>query len=197
MRIIFIGPPGAGKGTQSERLVQHLRIPHLSTGEMLRQARQLDSDVGLEAARYMDAGKLVPDPIIMKLIEARMSQPDCQDGCLLDGFPRTVGQAEALDRYLKRRHMPIDLVLELKVDPNELMRRLTSRKRGDDKPEVIRQRLEGYVAQTQPLIAYYRDLGLLAVIDGIGNQDQVFERIKDALDWRRKQLDRVGVGSHP
>lgn len=187
MRIIFIGPPGAGKGTQCQRLVEYLRIPHLSTGEMLRQTRQSGSETGRLAAGYMDAGKLVPDPMIMKLVEDRMCQPDCQEGCLLDGFPRTLGQAEALDRFLKRQRAPIDLVLELRVDQNELVRRLSSRKRADDNPEIIRQRLESYFAQTQPVADHYRNLGLLKEIEGVGDPDWVFEQIRQAVESRRRQ----------
>lgn len=187
MRIIFIGPPGAGKGTQAVRLAQHLGVPHLSTGDMLRHARDVGSALGSEAAGYMDAGQLVPDPLILKLIEERMDQPDCQQGCVLDGFPRTLRQAESLDRYLSCRGTPIDLVLEIQVDHEELVRRLTGRARSDDRPEIVRQRLAAFAAQTQPLVSYYQGRSLLSVIDGSGSQDQVFERIQAAVAQRARR----------
>jgi len=187
MRIIFIGPPGVGKGTQSARLIEHFKIPHLSTGEMLRQATREGTAAGLEAQTYMASGKLVPDPLILKLIEARLDEPDSKKGALFDGFPRTLGQARALEKLLKNRGMPIDAVLELKADTQELLRRLRSRKRADDRPEIVQERLESYYSQTAPLLEYYRDRGLLVTIDATGTPEEVFARIKATMEQRGKR----------
>jgi adenylate kinase len=186
MRIIFIGPPGVGKGTQSERLVEHFGIPHLSTGDMLRQATREGTAAGLDAQTYMARGKLVPDPIILKLIEARLDEPDSKQGALFDGFPRTLGQARALEKLLEKRGMPIDAVLELKADTQELLRRLRNRKRVDDRPEIVQERLESYYRQTTPLLEYYRDRGLLVTIDATGTPDEVFSRITTTMEQRGK-----------
>jgi adenylate kinase len=186
MRIIFIGPPGVGKGTQSLRLVKYFGIPHLSTGDMLRQACEEKSDLGLWSQQYMAEGKLVPDPIILQLVGKRMENDDCQRGYLLDGFPRTLGQAEALDEFLARRGTPLTVALELKVDPDELVKRLAGRGRSDDRPEIVRERLEQYTRQTAPLAEYYRKQNLLREVDGTGTQDQVFARIKDVVEKMSK-----------
>lgn len=182
MRIVFIGPPGAGKGTQAQRLVETYRIAHLSTGDMLRAARDAKTDVGLKADQYMSAGKLVPDEIILAIIRERLGQPDCQTGYLLDGFPRTIAQAEALDAMLAERGPPLDVVLQLQVPEEELFRRLAGRGRADDTPEVIRQRLVAYRRQTEPLLEYYGRRSLLRSIDGLGTVDEIFERAKTILD---------------
>lgn len=181
MRIILIGPPGVGKGTQSTRLVKHLDIPHLSTGDMLRRAFQDNSEVGRASQEYMSAGKLVPDPIILKLVDQRLEHDDCRRGYLLDGFPRTLGQAQALDAFLAERGTPLNAVVELKVDHDELVKRLAGRGRQDDRPEIVSERLQQYARQTSPLVEYYRKQGLLVVVDGIGTQDEVFHRIQAAL----------------
>jgi adenylate kinase len=182
MRIVFIGPPGAGKGTQAERMIERYRLAHLSTGDMLRAARDAQTDVGREAETYMSAGRLVPDDIIIKIIAERLTQPDCQAGYLLDGFPRTIGQAEALDAMLCEKGTPLDVVLELRVPEEELFRRLAGRGRADDKPEVIRQRLVAYREQTEPLLNYYAKAGSLKSVDGLGNVEEIFARIADVLD---------------
>jgi adenylate kinase len=181
MRIIFLGPPGVGKGTQSKRLVEYLQIPHLSTGDMLRQAYLDKNEVGILSQQYMSSGKLVPDPVILEIMGRRLDQNDCQKGCLLDGFPRTLGQARALDEFLAQRGTPLDGVLELKVDQEEIVNRLAGRGRDDDRPEIIRERLEHYARQTAPLEDYYRQRGLLHTIDGVGTTDEVFARIKQVL----------------
>ena len=181
MRIIFIGPPGGGKGTQSSRLIEHFDIPHLSTGDMLRQAVNSSTELGREAQGYMLSGKLVPDPLILKLIEDRLSEPDSKRGALFDGFPRTLGQARELDTLLEKRGTPINVVLELKVETPELVRRLQKRKRADDRPEIVQERLESYYRQTAPLLEYYADRGLLRTVDGMGTEAEVFDRIKAAI----------------
>lgn len=182
MRIVFIGPPGAGKGTQAEKMVATYTLAHLSTGDMLRAARDAKTEVGSQADKYMSTGKLVPDDIIIAVIKERLEKPDCQGGYLLDGFPRTIGQAEALDCMLADKQTPLDVVLELRVDEEELFRRLAGRGRADDKPEVIRQRLVAYREQTAPLLDYYAKRGLLQSIDGIGTIDEIFGRIRSVLD---------------
>jgi len=182
MRIVFIGPPGAGKGTQAERMIETYRLAHLSTGDMLRAARDARTDVGVQAERYMSTGQLVPDEIIVAIIRDRLEQPDCRAGYLLDGFPRTIAQAEALDAMLEKRGTPLDAVLQLDVPEEELFRRLAGRGRADDKPEVIRQRLVAYRQQTEPLLDYYRRGGALHRIDGLGTVDEIFQRVRQVLD---------------
>jgi adenylate kinase len=182
MRLVFIGPPGAGKGTQAERMIAAYRLAHLSTGDMLRAARDAKSDLGRKADEYMSTGRLVPDDLIIALIEQRLAAADCAGGYLLDGFPRTLAQAEALDATLAARQTPLDVVLELAVPEEELFRRLAGRGRADDKPEVIRQRLVAYRDQTAPLLAYYGNKSLLRSIDGLGSVDDIFARVRQVLD---------------
>ncbi len=182
MRIVFIGPPGAGKGTQAERLVKAYKMAHLSTGDMLRAARDAKTEVGLKADQYMSSGQLVPDEIIIAVIADRLQQSDCQGGYLLDGFPRTIAQAEALDAMLAERGSRLDCVLELKVPEEELFTRLAGRGRADDTPEVIRQRLVAYRKQTEPLLDYYSQSGLLKTIDGVGSVEEILCRAKGVLD---------------
>jgi adenylate kinase len=182
MRIVFIGPPGAGKGTQAAKMIETYKVAHLSTGDMLRAARDAKTEVGLKADKYMSAGQLAPDEIIIDIIGERLALPDCEKGCLLDGFPRTIAQAEALDTLLESKGTPLDVVLELRVPEDELFQRLSGRGRADDKPEVIRQRLVAYRCQTEPLLAYYTQKGLLKTIDGLGTVEEIFERVKTILD---------------
>jgi adenylate kinase len=182
MRIVFIGPPGAGKGTQAERLIEAYQMAHLSTGDMLRAARDAQTEVGRKADGYMSAGELVPDDIILAIIRERLEEPDCRKGYLLDGFPRTIAQAEALDAMLAEQETPLDVVLQLDVPEEELFRRLAGRGRADDTPEVIRQRLVAYREQTEPLLEYYSRQGLLKSVDGLGTVDEIFGRAQAVLD---------------
>ena len=185
MFVILIGPPGCGKGTQSKRLVDRLGIPHLSTGDMLRAAKNQNTPLGAKVAECIDQGRLVSDDLIMQIVEQRLAGPDCRQGCLFDGVPRTIAQAESLDQLLAQRNAAIDVVLELRVDRQELLRRMLRRAqiegRADDNEETIRRRMEVYAAETKPLIDYYQQRGKLRTVDGIGTPDEVFERIEKHL----------------
>ncbi len=191
MYIVFIGPPGAGKGTQANRLVNLLQIPHLSTGEMLRAAVQAESPLGTSVKKFLDGGKLVSDKIIAKVVCERL-ESDCNNGCLFDGFPRTITQAESLDEFLNRKATPLDLVLELSVPDEVLKRRLSGRGRTDDGVATIENRIEEYKALTTPLFDYYRQRNLLRSVDGVGSQDEVFDRIKDLVDRVRGSAPAQG-----
>ncbi len=191
MIVIFIGAPGSGKGTQAQRLASLLGVPHLSTGEMLRQAAAEGNQWGLCAAEYMEQGQLAPDDLVIRVIVQRIRQPDCAQGFLLDGFPRTLNQAAALDERLREAGRPVDLVVELRVGAEELMRRLLHRAatsdkpRADDTPEAIPHRLEVYRRETAPLLDYYRQQDLLCEVDGEGLPEEVFARVRDAVQQRR------------
>ncbi len=196
MFLVFIGPPGAGKGTQSKRLLEYLRIPHFSTGEMLRAAKHQDSDLGRLAAQYMDGGSLVPDDVVMGMVLERLKEPDYAGGCLFDGFPRTLQQARALDAALRARGTPLDAVIELKGDEKELISRMHKRavaeQRVDDNPAVIAQRMDVYIRQTSPLLGYYEKQGLLHSVDAMGSPDEVFSQIKNGLDAKKNNSPPAG-----
>ena len=191
MRIILLGPPGSGKGTQAQRLVQRYGIVQLSTGEMLRAAVAAGTPVGLKAKEIMAGGGLVPDDVVVGIISDRIDQPDARHGFILDGFPRTVPQAEALDELLKHKHMKLDAVIELRVNESALLSRVETRvaqmrERGeevrvDDTPEVLTKRLASYRSLTEPLIHYYSERRKLSTIDGMMAIDEVTRAIHRLL----------------
>ncbi|WP_442756036.1 adenylate kinase [Methylocystis sp. JAN1] len=191
MRLVLLGPPGAGKGTQSARLVEKLGIPQLSTGDMLRAAVAAGTPIGLKAKAIMDAGQLVPDEIVIGIIDQRIDEPDCAKGFILDGFPRTVAQAEALRELLAKKGIGLDAVVELVVDENALVDRMRKRVeetlaagkpvRADDNPESFRTRLDAYRKQTAPVSAYYAEKGELKKVDGMLPIDEVTAAIDKTL----------------
>ena len=191
MRLILLGPPGAGKGTQSARLVEKFGIPQLSTGDMLRAAVKAQSEIGRRAEAIMNAGKLVPDDVVIALIGDRVEAADAKNGFILDGFPRNVAQAEALTALLESKDMTLDAVIELKVDEGQLVRRMETRvedtkRRGepvrkDDNVESFRERLATYREQTAPVSDYYRGQGDLHAIDGMASIDEVSAAIDTVL----------------
>ncbi|WP_342740449.1 adenylate kinase [Bradyrhizobium sp. B117] len=191
MRIILLGPPGSGKGTQAQLLVQRYGIVQLSTGEMLRAAVAAGTPVGLKAKEIMAGGGLVPDDVVVGIISDRIDQPDAKNGFILDGFPRTVPQAEALDDLLKHKHLKLDAVIELRVNESALLSRVETRvaqmrERGeevrvDDTPEVLTKRLASYRSQTEPLIHYYSERRKLSTIDGMMAIDEVTRAIHRQL----------------
>ncbi|MDJ0929957.1 adenylate kinase [Breoghania sp.] len=186
MKLILLGPPGAGKGTQAERLVKKHGIVQLSTGDMLRAAVKAATPIALKAKEVMDRGDLVSDDIMVKIIEDRTGEPDCANGYILDGFPRTIAQAEALEALLAKHETALDAVIELRVDDEILAERIEKRAketggaRADDNIETLRKRLEVYHAQTAPLVSFYSERGMLKSVDGMKSIDEVAAEI-DAL----------------
>ncbi len=185
-RMILLGPPGAGKGTQATSLIERLDIPHVSTGDMLRAAVKAQTPVGQKAKAVMDAGELVGDDIVIGIAEERLSEDDAKKGFLLDGFPRTIAQADALEALLSKLGVELDCCLALTVDNDAIVERLLKRAeiegRTDDNEETIRERMREYDSKTAPLLKFYKDRERLVEVDGIGTIDEVGERIKQALD---------------
>jgi len=191
MRLILLGPPGAGKGTQASRIAKHFGIPQLSTGDMLREAVAAGTPLGLRAKHIMDGGDLVPDEVVIAVVADRIDHTDAVNGFVLDGFPRTVPQAEALDRELEARGIELDAVLELEVNEDVLLVRIRGRAeqaasqgqsvRRDDNPEIFKTRLQAYRVQTAPVTEYYRSQGLLKIVDGLQPIDVVTEELMMAL----------------
>ncbi len=208
MNLILLGPPGAGKGTQAELLLKRFNIPHISTGDIFRAAIKEGTPLGTEAKRYMDSGQLVPDEVVIGIVKERLLKDDCKNGFLLDGFPRTVPQADSLDNFLKDNGKKVDAVINIEVDSAILLKRLTGRRvcrncaavyhvetkkskvagvcdhcggevyqRADDTPETVSKRLEVYNNQTEPLIAYYRNKGVLLSFDGQKGIQDLYEKI--------------------
>jgi adenylate kinase len=192
MRLILLGPPGAGKGTQAQRLVDKYGIIQLSTGDMLRAAVRAATPVGLKVKHIMERGDLCPDEIVVEAVADRISQPDAHNGFILDGFPRTVHQAEALDRMLKEKHLELDAVIELKVDEDSLLHRIEKRVaemtargealRADDNAEALKKRLDAYRQLTAPLIGYYSGKGMLRTIDGMAPIEEVAQALAAVLE---------------
>lgn len=201
MRLVLLGPPGAGKGTQSMRLKEKYHIPQLSTGDMLRAAVEAATPVGLEAKAVMDKGGLVPDATVVGIVADRIGSPDAKTGFILDGFPRTVGQAEALAKMLRAKNMDLDAVIELKVDEAALLARIAQRVkdtlasggtvRADDNPEAFKARLDAYHAQTAPVSDFYAKQAVLKTVDGMVPADAVTKAIEQMLEG---SIRRVGLG---
>ncbi|WP_295878920.1 adenylate kinase [uncultured Bartonella sp.] len=191
MKLIFLGPPGAGKGTQAKILTEKYGIPQLSTGDMLRSAVAAGTEIGKKAKSIMDAGGLVSDEIVNQIVSDRIDQPDCKKGFILDGYPRTVGQAEALQKILASKHTKLDAVIELVVDQNALVDRMKNRVaetiaaggkvRSDDNPEAFAKRLVEYSEKTAPLSQFYAKTGLLKKIDGMAPVKEVTSEIEKVL----------------
>jgi adenylate kinase len=184
MNIIIFGPPGAGKGTQAEKLIEHYHLPHLSTGNIFRENIKNETPLGKKVKSIMDDGKLVPDETVVELVADELQKDKYSNGVILDGFPRTVTQAKALDAFFEENNKKIDAFLTLDVPENELIKRILNRGEGrsDDTPEKIKTRLNVYREETEPVLNYYQEKGQAIAIDGTGTIDVIFDRIKTALD---------------
>jgi adenylate kinase len=188
MRLVLLGAPGSGKGTQAARLRDHYRVPHISTGELLRAAVAAGTPLGQQAKSIMESGGLVPDATVLAMLEERLLGSDTADGFILDGYPRNLAQASALDTLLQRLGQPVERAVQLDVDAELLVARLAGRAqaegRADDTPEAVRNRLQVYEQQTAPVIEFYRHQNKLSAIDGMGSMEDVFDRIVEALSSR-------------
>ncbi|KGM50911.1 adenylate kinase [Lysobacter concretionis Ko07 = DSM 16239] len=185
MRLVLLGPPGSGKGTQAVRLKEHLQVPHISTGDLLRAEVAAGSALGREASAVMARGELVSDEILLGMLESRFSRDDTKGGFILDGYPRNLAQADALNTLLERIGQPMDAAVQLDVPSELLVERIAGRAqaegRADDTPESVRTRLKVYSDQTAPVVDFFRQRGKLSVVDGVGSLDEVFTRIISAL----------------
>lgn len=185
MRLVLLGAPGSGKGTQATRLKEHLQVPHISTGDLLRAEVAAGSKLGQAAKAVMDCGNLVSDEILLGMLEERLARADAVNGFILDGYPRNLAQAAALDQLLARIHQPMNFAVQLEVPTELLVERIAGRAkaegRADDSPESVRNRLDIYDCQTAPVIDFYRQHGQLTVVDGVGSLDDVFSRIVEKL----------------
>ncbi|PZO06661.1 MAG: adenylate kinase [Lysobacteraceae bacterium] len=181
MRLVLLGAPGSGKGTQATRLREHLQVPHISTGDLLRAAVKAGTELGRQAKAVMESGGLVSDDIVLGMLEERLTAGDTGNGFVLDGYPRNLAQANALDALLGRLGQPVDIAVQLDVDTELLITRLAGRAqaegRADDSPEAVRHRLGVYNEATAPVVDFYRNTGRLACVDGVGGMDEVFQRI--------------------
>jgi adenylate kinase len=191
MRLLIMGPPGAGKGTQAKRIAEHYEIPAISTGDIFRAMKTADTPLARQVRAIMESGGYVSDEITNEIVKDRLAQPDCQKGFLLDGYPRTLQQVQTLDDYLDETGRPLDAVISLLADTDEVVARLLRRAeidgRADDNEETIRVRLQVYAEQTEPLLDVYRSRGSLVEVDGLGEVDEISERVFAALDARRER----------
>jgi adenylate kinase len=181
-RVVLVGPPGAGKGTQAIALSQELGVPHISTGDLFRAHIANDTELGRDVQRYLNTGKLVPDEVTNEMVRERLAEPDAAEGFLLDGFPRSTGQADVLAEMLSDAGTKLDAVVEFKVDEDVVVQRLLARGRTDDNEDVIRHRQHVYREETEPLLDYYRDL--LVTVDAVGEVAEITDRVLSALRAR-------------
>jgi len=189
MRLVLLGAPGSGKGTQAAMLKAELKVPHISTGDLLRAAVKAGTPLGLKAKAVMEAGKLVSDDIVLGMLEERITEADAKNGFILDGYPRNVAQCEALESLLLRIGQPLDIAVKLKVPSELIVDRIAGRAaaegRKDDTPETVRERLRVYAEQTAPVAEHFGGIGRLRIVDGVGDVDAVFKRILTALNGER------------
>lgn len=187
LNIVLFGPPGAGKGTQSEKLIEHYNLLHISTGDLFRKHLGEGTELGKKAKGYMDDGKLVPDQLVVDMVDVKLQEDNDRQGTIFDGFPRTIPQAEALDQLLESKGMPIAVTVMLDVPDDELIQRLmergkTSGRTDDQDKSKIETRLQVYKDETLPVANYYKTQGKLAIVDGVGSINDIFERITEAVD---------------